>query len=55
MRTQARKEVTAVDAMKKRGLQVHPDPEQMKEWNTLAEQLYPRIRGRMVPAEPSTR
>jgi flagellar biosynthesis protein FlhB len=23
----------------------------MKEWNTLAEQLYPRIRGKMVPAE----
>ena len=53
MRTQARKEVDeAVDAMKKRGLQVHtPNPEQMKEWNTLAEQLYPRIRGKMVPAE----
>ena len=53
MRTQARKEVDeAVDAMKKRGLQVHtPPPEQMKEWNALAEQLYPRIRGRMVPAE----
>lgn len=53
MRTQARKEVDeAVDAMKKRGLQVHtPPPEQLKEWNALAEQLYPRIRGRMVPAE----
>ncbi|MCK6387341.1 MAG: TRAP transporter substrate-binding protein DctP [Zoogloea sp.] len=53
MRSQARKEVDeAVDAMKKRGLQVHtPTPEQMKEWNTLAEQLYSRIRGRMVPAE----
>jgi hypothetical protein len=35
MRTQARKEVDeAVDAMKKRGLQVHtPNPEQMQEWN----------------------
>ena len=53
MRTQARKEVDeADDAMKKRGLQVHtPSPEQMKEWNPLAEQLYPRIRGKMVPAE----
>ena len=36
----------------KRGLQVHrPTPEQMKEWTALAEQLYPRIRGTMVPAE----
>jgi hypothetical protein len=23
----------------------------MREWNALAEQLYPRIRGTMVPAE----
>lgn len=53
MRTRARQEVDeAVEAMKKRGLQVHrPTPEQMKEWNELADKLYPRIRGRMVPAE----
>lgn len=53
MRTKARQEVDeAVEAMKKRGLQVHrPTPEQMKEWNDLADKLYPRIRGRMVPAE----
>lgn len=53
MRTKARQEVDeAVEAMKKRGLQVHrPTPEQMKEWNDLADTLYPRIRGRMVPAE----
>lgn len=52
MRTQARREVDeAVDAMKKRGLSVHkPTPEQMQEWDRLAEQLYPRIRGSMVPA-----
>ena len=52
MRTQARREVDeAVDAMKKRGLTVHkPTPEQMLEWDRLAEQLYPRIRGSMVPA-----
>jgi TRAP-type C4-dicarboxylate transport system substrate-binding protein len=52
MRTQARREVDeAVDAMKKRGLQVHkPTPEQMREWDQLAERLYPRIRGTMVPA-----
>jgi TRAP-type C4-dicarboxylate transport system substrate-binding protein len=53
MRLQARAEVDqAVDAMKKRGLTVHrPNPEQMREWNELAERLYPRIRGSMVPAE----
>lgn len=53
IRTQARKEVEeAVEAMKKRGLQVNkPNAEQMKEWRTLSESLYPRIRGKMVPAE----
>jgi len=52
MRTQARREVDeAVDAMRKRGLQVHkPTPDQMREWDQLAERLYPRIRGTMVPA-----
>jgi len=52
IRNQARKEVDeAVEAMKKRGLVVHrPNPEQMKEWNELADKLYPRIRGTMVPA-----
>jgi TRAP-type C4-dicarboxylate transport system substrate-binding protein len=53
IRAKARQEVDeAVEAMKKRGLKVNtPNAEQMKEWNTLAEQLYPRIRGKMVPAE----
>jgi TRAP-type C4-dicarboxylate transport system substrate-binding protein len=53
MRAQARQEVTeAVDAMKKRGLVVHkPNAAEMQEWNALAEALYPRIRGTMVPAE----
>lgn len=53
MRSQARKEVDeAVTAMQKRGLTVNrPNEAQMREWNTLAEQLYPRIRGAMVPAE----
>ena len=53
MRAKARKEVDeAVDAMKKRGLVVNrPSPEQMREWNALAETLYPRIRGTMVPAD----
>lgn len=53
IRNQARKEVEeAVDAMKKRGLQVNkPNEEQLKEWRALSESLYPRIRGKMVPAE----
>jgi TRAP-type C4-dicarboxylate transport system substrate-binding protein len=53
MRTQARKEVDeAVDAMRQRGLKVNrPSAEQMREWDALAQRLYPRIRGAMVPAE----
>lgn len=53
VRAKARQEVDdAVDAMKKRGLTVNrPSAAQMREWNELAEQLYPRIRGTMVPAE----
>ena len=53
MRAQARREVDeAVDAMKKRGLIVHkPNVQEMQEWNDLAEKLYPRIRGTMVPAD----
>jgi len=53
MRQQARAEVNqAVDAMRKRGLTVHrPDAAQMAEWTALAESLYPRIRGSMVPTD----
>lgn len=53
MRAKARQEVDeAVDAMKKRGLTVNqPNAAQIKEWNTLADGLYPRIRGKLVPAE----
>ena len=53
IRAKARQEVEdAVEAMKKRGLTVNkPSVEQMREWNDLAEKLYPRIRGTMVPAE----
>jgi hypothetical protein len=53
MRNQARLEVDeAVAAMKKRGLKVtKPNAEQMQEWLKLADTLYPRIRGKMVPAE----
>ena len=53
IRSKARQEVDeAVDAMKKRGLTVNqPNAEQLREWNDLAEKLYPRIRGKMVPAD----
>ena len=53
IRNKARQEVEeAVDAMKKRGLIVNkPNAEQQREWNDLAEKLYPRIRGNLVPAE----
>ncbi len=53
MRTKARQEVDeAVAAMKKRGLTVNtPNSEQQREWTDLAEKLYPRIRGTMVPAD----
>lgn len=53
LRAKARQEVDeAVEAMKKRGLKVNrPNAEQMQEWNTLADNLYPRIRGKMVPAD----
>ena len=53
IRSKARLEVEeAVDAMKKRGLTVNrPSSEQMREWNELADKLYPRIRGTLVPAD----
>ena len=53
IRQKARQEVgEAVDAMKKRGLQVNtPNAEQLREWNELASKLYPRIRGSLVPAD----
>jgi len=41
----------AVDAMKKRGLQVHAvGPDLEKEWRQFAEGAYPKVRGRVVPA-----
>jgi TRAP-type C4-dicarboxylate transport system substrate-binding protein len=53
IRNKARQEVEeAVEAMKRRGLVVNkPNVEQQREWNDLAEKLYPRIRGNLVPAE----
>jgi TRAP-type transport system periplasmic protein len=53
IRNKARQEVDeAVQAMAKRGLLIHkPNAEQLKEWQELADKLYPRIRGTLVPAE----
>ena len=53
IRNKARQEVEeAVEAMKKRGLVINkPNAEQLRELNDLAEKLYPRIRGHLVPAE----
>ena len=42
----------AVEAMKKRGLKVHPVPPEVEaEWRRLAEGAYPKIRGKLVPAD----
>ena len=42
----------SVEAMKKRGLQTHPvTPEVEAEWLKTTEDLYPKIRGRLVPAD----
>jgi TRAP-type C4-dicarboxylate transport system substrate-binding protein len=41
----------AVEAMKKHGLQVQPvSPQLAEEWRRTAEEFYPQIRGRIVPA-----
>lgn len=42
----------SVEAMKKRGLKVQPvTPEVDAEWRKMAEGVYPKIRGTMVPAD----
>lgn len=42
----------SVEAMRKRGLKVQPvTPEIEAQWRSFAEQAYPMIRGKMVPAE----
>ncbi len=42
----------AVEAMEKRGLQVHTvNPEAEAEWRQFSESLYPKIRGHIVPAD----
>ena len=53
IRTRSRLEnEESVAAMQKRGLTVHPvTPQIEEEWRQLAESVYPKIRGRMVPAD----
>ena len=42
----------AIEAMKKRGLQVHPvPPEAEAEWRQFLEGVYPKMRGTMIPPE----
>jgi len=51
--TQARKEADeAIAAMQKRGLTVVPiTAAELAEWRSASEQMYPKIRGTMVPAD----
>jgi TRAP-type C4-dicarboxylate transport system substrate-binding protein len=53
MRTRARQEdLEAIEAMKKRGLKVTvPSADQEAQWRAAAEEVYPRMRGAIVPAE----
>lgn len=45
-------EKDAIDAMVKRGLKiVELTPQQLQEWDTTVEKMYPRIRGEIVPPE----
>jgi len=52
VKTRSRAEsAESVEAMKKRGLTVHPvSPELETAWRTFAEGIYPKIRGTIVPA-----
>jgi TRAP-type C4-dicarboxylate transport system substrate-binding protein len=53
IRERARQEdLEAIEAMKKRGLMVHPvTPELEAEWRRFAEETYPKIRGNWVSAD----
>src|SRR5438552_1059160 len=53
MQARGRQEsLEAIEAMKKRGLKVHPvSPELQEEWRRFAEAVYPQMRGPMVPAD----
>lgn len=47
-----RENVESVEAMKRRGLKIRPvGPELEAEWRQAAEDIYPKIRGRLVPAD----
>lgn len=47
-----REGVESVEAMRKRGLKVHPvTPETEAKWKQTAESVYPKIRGTTIPAE----
>ena len=42
----------AIEAMKKRGLQVRPVPQDLEDdWRRFAEAVYPKMRGTMIPAD----
>ena len=42
----------AIAAMKKRGLQVRPVPPELEDdWRHFAENVYPKMRGKMIPAD----
>ena len=53
IRAQSRAESEeAIEAMKKRGLRVQPVPEKLEEeWRHFAESVYPKMRGKMIPAD----
>ncbi|HKW35392.1 MAG TPA: TRAP transporter substrate-binding protein DctP [Candidatus Acidoferrum sp.] len=53
IRAQSRAESQeAVEAMKKRGLQVRPVPQDLEDdWRRFAESVYPKMRGKMIPAD----
>lgn len=53
IRAQSRAEnQEAIEAMKKRGLQVHPVPPELEDdWRRFCESVYPKMRGKMVPAD----
>ena len=53
MQARGRQEsLEAIEAMKKRGLQVHAvSPALMEEWRRFCEAVYPHMRGSMVPAD----
>lgn len=53
IRAQSRAESQeAIAAMKKRGLQVHPVPPELEDdWRRFSEVAYPKMRGKMIPAD----